>query len=411
MEKKICFVVMGFGKKQDPKTNRTIDLDVTFQKIIKPALRESEYECIRGDELLDSSLIDHNMYGLLYAARLVIADISTYNPNALYELGVRHALKPFSTIIMKEDSEGLPFDINHSKTLHYKHLGNIIEDNEAKRVKQELLMLIHAVSEKESTDSPLYTFFPDISPPVLPEGVLDRLISSLKTKERNIYSLTKKAKEKMSSDCFTEAGEIWNQLSEMVKDDFFYVQQHAICICKGKKPDESLSLREALKIMKPLFNSNDSESLGIIGSIYKRLWLLERNMDYLRSSIDYYRRGWEIYKDHYTGGNYAECMQYEVFNTDDTRERTFYIVAIEKLRKEIIDYIQLNWDNKDSKWKYASLANCHRGLDNSEKADFYESKFKEEKIEEWEWQSYLFSKENISKYINEISSYSICCTN
>lgn len=29
MEGKVCFIVMGFGKKKDPDTNRTIDLDAT----------------------------------------------------------------------------------------------------------------------------------------------------------------------------------------------------------------------------------------------------------------------------------------------------------------------------------------------------------------------------------------------
>ena len=38
MEKKICFVVMGFGKKKDPETNRTIDLDQTYKCIIRPAV-------------------------------------------------------------------------------------------------------------------------------------------------------------------------------------------------------------------------------------------------------------------------------------------------------------------------------------------------------------------------------------
>ena len=42
------------------------------------------------------------MYGLLLSADLVIADISTYNPNAIYELGVRHGVKPYHTIILKE---------------------------------------------------------------------------------------------------------------------------------------------------------------------------------------------------------------------------------------------------------------------------------------------------------------------
>lgn len=35
---RICFVIMGFGKKQDPYTNRTIDLDATYNKIIQPSV-------------------------------------------------------------------------------------------------------------------------------------------------------------------------------------------------------------------------------------------------------------------------------------------------------------------------------------------------------------------------------------
>ena len=92
---------MGFGRKKDPDTNRTIDLDETYKKIIRPAVESSNYNCIRADEILDSGIIDRSMYALLYTAELVIADISTYNPNAIYELGTRHVLKPFSTIVIK----------------------------------------------------------------------------------------------------------------------------------------------------------------------------------------------------------------------------------------------------------------------------------------------------------------------
>ena len=101
MENKICFVVMGFGKKKDPATNRTIDLDATYKKIIRPAVEQAGCKCIRADEIVESAIIDKSMYALLDHADVVIADISTYNPNAIYELGVRHGLRPYSTIIIK----------------------------------------------------------------------------------------------------------------------------------------------------------------------------------------------------------------------------------------------------------------------------------------------------------------------
>ena len=46
MERNLCFIVMGFGKKKDPDTNRTIDLDATYKKIIRPAVESAG--CNRG---------------------------------------------------------------------------------------------------------------------------------------------------------------------------------------------------------------------------------------------------------------------------------------------------------------------------------------------------------------------------
>ena len=129
---------MGFGTKTDPATGTSIDLDKTYQNVIKPAVVECGFECVRADEVKDSALIDRSMYALLIRADVVIADISTMNPNALYELGVRHAVKPQSTIIIKAESTTIPFDINHTRVFSYKHLGDDIGVDEAKRM-QSLL--------------------------------------------------------------------------------------------------------------------------------------------------------------------------------------------------------------------------------------------------------------------------------
>ena len=94
---------MGFGKKTDYPSGRTLDLDKTYKNLIKPAVEASGFQCIRADEIQDSGLIDKSMYALLIKADLVIADISTANPNAIYELGIRHAVKPYATLIIKED--------------------------------------------------------------------------------------------------------------------------------------------------------------------------------------------------------------------------------------------------------------------------------------------------------------------
>lgn len=98
-----CFVVMGFGKKTDFETGRTLDLNLTYNYIIKPAVIAARLKCIRADEITHSGPIDVPMYEQLLNADVVVADLSTSNKNAYYELGVRHALKPFTTIVICED--------------------------------------------------------------------------------------------------------------------------------------------------------------------------------------------------------------------------------------------------------------------------------------------------------------------
>src|SRR5437868_6804263 len=88
----VCFVVMGFGKKTDFESGRTLDLDKTYRNIIEPAVKDAHLKCIRADDIVHSGVIDVWMYEQLLEADVVVADLSTANNNAFYELGVRHAL-------------------------------------------------------------------------------------------------------------------------------------------------------------------------------------------------------------------------------------------------------------------------------------------------------------------------------
>ena len=133
-----CFVVMGFGKKIDLATGRELDLDKSYHSIIKPAVQAAGYQCIRADEVQQSGMIDVPMYKLLFEAELVVADLSTTNPNAIFELGVRHALKPRTTIIIAESKFTIPFDATHIAVRRYEHLGSSIDYDEAIRMQKVL---------------------------------------------------------------------------------------------------------------------------------------------------------------------------------------------------------------------------------------------------------------------------------
>ena len=109
-----------------------------MKNIIKPVFDDLDILCYRASDLEQSGVIDKKMYENILKADFVVADISTLNPNAIYELGVRHALKPNTTIVIAEDKLKIPFDINHVFIHSYKHLEDDIGVTEAKRFKAHL---------------------------------------------------------------------------------------------------------------------------------------------------------------------------------------------------------------------------------------------------------------------------------
>jgi hypothetical protein len=159
---KTCFVTMGFGEKTDFRSNpqRVLNLNKTFEYIIQPAVEESGLECIRADKIIHSTVIDKPIYEQLLGADLVIADLSTSNDNAIYELGVRHALRPHGTIVMAESNFKFPFDLRHLSMLMYEHLGKEIGYEEVVRVKGELKKRIAIILENPGVDSPVFMFLP-----------------------------------------------------------------------------------------------------------------------------------------------------------------------------------------------------------------------------------------------------------
>ncbi|MBR0099349.1 MAG: hypothetical protein IJP90_06495 [Treponema sp.] len=158
INKPLCFVIIGYGEKNDYPRNRKINLDKTYENIIEPSAIAAGYKCIRCKEIKHSGLIDVPMYRTIFEAELVIADISTLNANALYELGIRHGVRAFSTIILAQEDEDVPFDIEHVSIFRYKHLGEDIGCSEAIRCQKALTELINEVKTKQEVDSPFYTY-------------------------------------------------------------------------------------------------------------------------------------------------------------------------------------------------------------------------------------------------------------
>ncbi|CAH8242707.1 conserved hypothetical protein [Vibrio aestuarianus] len=408
---KICFVIMGFGKKSDPESKVTYDLDKTYKNIIKPAVHEAGYECVRADEVVDSGLIDKSMYALLMQADLVIADITTYNPNAIYELGIRHGVRPQSTIILKEKNGKIPFDLDHNRMCMYTHMGEDIGYEEVVRCKKYLIKLIENVTENDQVDSPLYQFINNVNPPILPQDEYISLIDGLAEKENLIFAVVEKAKAKMSEGDFESAAKYWDKAHQNAPSEPYFIQQKALSVYKSEVPSPATALVDALGIISELSpdeaSTNDPETLGITGAIYKNQWLLNNDIASLERAITYYGKCFNIRNDYYTGENYALCLDMKSNKTEDPEEKVYSKFEAKKTREKIVstllDVIEYeDFDTRvDRMWIYATLSHCYLALGNDGEHSKFEGLFMGESPVDWQINTYEASKQELEQLHGE----------
>lgn len=396
VSQRVCFVVMGFGKKTDYKSGRLLDLDATYEAIIKPAAVDAGLRCIRADEIIHSGVTDTEMFDMLLRADLVIVDISTGNVNAVYELGVRHALRPSSTIIMKESKGRLYFDLDHVSTFEYDHLGDDIGVREANRAKRKLLVLIKQVLSSSRPDSPVYTHLSNLGQTHLTTEEYETLLDETEAYQEHLSDYLQAGNQAFRDSRHDDAVQAFSAAAEMKPTDPYILQQLALATYKSGKPSKIASLIEALNIVNKLDpgHSNDPETLGITGAIYKRLWLLSRDRIQLDEAIHFYSRGFEIRRDYYNGENLAACYDYRVSTQADQDEAQFDRMSARKTRETIITILSelvespSFQDRLDKRWVYATLVNCSFALGQVEEGENYELAFLAEKSAEWEIKTY-----------------------
>lgn len=394
---------MGFGKKMDYRNSREIDLDIIYKKVIKElfATDFQQYELIRADEICGSDIIDVSMYTLLIKADLVIADITTMNENALYELGVRHALKPFSTVVMMRNSEkGILFDLNHSRILTYDDFGEKLDTDEAKVIKDNLKKFI-SESEKQNTDSPFYTYLPQVEPPTLNDTEYESFLQTAMQREDTISNYIQKAESLKSESNFKDATTEWEKLHQLLPNNDYVTQQLAFSHYKSEHPNKTIALQNALEIINTLTPSNslDLETLGITGAIYKNLYELNDNYDYLNEAIKMYKKGYVIKNDYYTGENYANCLLFKTLQSELSSEEIAYLkFESKKVYREVAETLDAIFSTGEiNYWIYATLSACHYCLGNSDEHQQYNDLFLENTSVEWEQETYSKNLAKIKK--------------
>lgn len=385
-----CFVVMGFREKTDPISGKTFDLDKSYRILIKPAVEAAGATCIRADEIVHAEVIDVPMYEQLLEADLVVADLSTLNANAFFELGVRYALRPRATIAIAESGFKNPFDTNHIATLPYEHLGKGIDAEDAEKFKAKLTNLCRTLLSNDRPDSPVYTYIRGLQPPrvrgavELTEAAAAYRAALASGEDRTAKPLAELMDLAMTYRRDEDFAAMRRVLADVVaamgdNPDPFAVQQLALATYKSQDLDPVAALTDAQKVLAPLDpeGANDPETLGIWGAIHKRLAersqrTAEQRKADLDTAIFAYEKGYYLKDDYYNGINLAFLLDTRALQ-EEGDDRIADRVQARRVRERLVRRLEPQIAERAGKettkelrdegyWMRATMAEAHAGL-------------------------------------------------
>lgn len=331
---KSCFVIMGFGIKNN------INLDLTYCEIIKPCIEENnlkpyslynddKFNAFRCDEIIGTTSIDYKFITCLSNSDIVIADISTMNANAIYELGVRHALKPKSTIILcakDKEKEFKFFDINYVPIIFYEHSGLTLDEKIITETKTKLNQFIDFAIT--NTDN-------------LPDNPIHRALIERKLNNKNIpdsinkslYSCYLDGKKALEDNNFEEA-EL--HFSELYEHDSSEENLLLLSLAKYKIAEKNKSNKSLIECLNFLQNNIDIEKcnseylIGRIAAISLRIYNLTGDEKYYYNALNHYRIGSFFCKTNlYCPRNYcATLLRIHELTEDPNIIREYFYTAI-----------------------------------------------------------------------------------
>ena len=292
---------------------------------------------------------------------------------------MRHALRPHTTIVMAESGFAFPFDLNHLSILKYEHLGKDIGYTEVVRVRKTLKDRIVALLEKTETDSPVFLFLPELlgqegaaapAPAAMAAPQDDHSLAELM---KTFQQAKRDAKDPAD---WLLAIAVLNRLLKLQPADPYIVQQLALATYKSQQPDAKSALEKARTILETLSpeTSCDPETVGLWGSIHKRLWDVDKSAAHLDRSVRAYARGYFIKSDYYNGINFAFLLNLRA-STEQGDEVTADRVFARRIRREVLDICDaalapgntLNPD--DVFWATATKVEAFAGLGRMQEAE------------------------------------------
>lgn len=344
MNKPLCFVLMPFGKKPDA-VGTMIDFDAVYNDLIKPAIDEAGLDPLRADEEMAGGIIHKPMFERLILCEFAVADLTTANANVFYELGLRHAVRPWSTVLIFSQGSRLPFDVALLRAMPYQLDAGGLPDN-VPETKQALInRLVEArkaslEDTKGYVDSPIYQLvenYPDVDH--AKTDVFRETVRYSATMKARLAEARKQGVEAIRA-VEAELGDIKETESGVVMDLFLsyravkgwkdmieLVDKMSRPVAETVMVQEQLALalnrdgqgEKAEQVLNDVLTKHgpSSETYGLLGRVYKDRWeaaskannkFLARGL--LDKAIEAYLKGFEAdWRDAYPGVNVVTLME------------------------------------------------------------------------------------------------------
>ncbi|MGD1036835.1 MAG: TRAFs-binding domain-containing protein [Roseiarcus sp.] len=335
----VCFVIMPFGRKPDT-AGRVVDFDRIYAEIIGPAVAAAELAVVRADEEKGAGFIHKLMYERILLSEFAIADLTILNANVYYELGIRHATRPETTVLTMAQGSPLPFDVGPLRALPYA-LGEDGAPREASAACEALTRRLVESRRHRAMDSPLFQLLEGYQP-----APIDRLKTDVfRTQVAYAEALKKRLAEARADGVAaldalrddlgaidtTEAGvavdlllsyravsqwarmvDLCGRFDKALQRTALVREQWALALNRlGRDREAETMLTELIAERGP-----SSETCALLGRIHKDRWNKAREAGraaeargHLKKAVAAYRQGFETdWRDAYPGINAVTLM-------------------------------------------------------------------------------------------------------
>lgn len=423
MNRPLCFIVMPFGRKKDADGGE-VDFDLVYRNLIGPAVEAAGMEPVRADEETVNGIIHKPMYERLILCDYAVADLTTANANVFYELGIRHAVKPCTTITVFSSQSKLPFDLNFLRCLPYAWDGSGLTNLDKNRT--ALTAQLNQAKKQKTTDSPVYQLVDGIAfqNSVAHEktdifrdkvkynteiknrlaaarrmggreaciGAVDAVAESLQPDHEETGVLIDVMLSYRALSDYHKMIVFIDTMPLHVRQTVMVQEQLAFALNRTAAHDAAISVLE--KVLQE--HGPSSETYGILGRVYKDLFekALEEGNEFradawLAKAVDAYRLGFEAdWRDAYPGVNAVTLM---ALQGEQDRLRELIPVVRFAVKRKLER-------KKPEYWDYATLMELAVIENNDKAAIEYFKKALSCPIESWMFDTTLNNLELLQQF-------------